>query len=181
MHLTRCPKVVVISYTMLHHLRKTMLEQEWALLIVDESHHVRCSKNKSEPNEVQILIYLWSEWIFVCGRRFSMSHKCVHIPRTSLEYILLELMLLSGHCTWHRQIGIETSMLSFLLTDKSSSRCGRKGQAHSSSVWDTFSVQVVTFTMEAKWNRCIPIQYSFWIKLILIICFNWIMLLNSIF
>uniref|UniRef100_A0A6N2MAP4 HNH domain-containing protein n=1 Tax=Salix viminalis TaxID=40686 RepID=A0A6N2MAP4_SALVM len=50
-HLTRCPKVVVISYTMLHHLRKAMLEQEWALLIVDESHHVRCSKNKSEPNE----------------------------------------------------------------------------------------------------------------------------------
>ncbi|KAJ6761440.1 DNA ANNEALING HELICASE AND ENDONUCLEASE ZRANB3 FAMILY MEMBER [Salix koriyanagi] len=39
-HLTRCPKVVVISYTMLHHLRKAMLEQEWALLIVDESHHV---------------------------------------------------------------------------------------------------------------------------------------------
>lgn len=38
-----------------------MLEQEWALLIVDESHHVRCSKNKSEPNEVRILIYLWSE------------------------------------------------------------------------------------------------------------------------
>lgn len=54
MHLTRCPKVVVISYTMLHHLRKTMLDQEWALLIVDESHHVRCSKNKSEPNEVII-------------------------------------------------------------------------------------------------------------------------------
>ncbi|KAJ6418407.1 hypothetical protein OIU84_001725 [Salix udensis] len=79
-HLTRCPKVVVISYTMLHHLRKAMLEQEWALLIVDESHHVRCSKNKSEPNE---------------------------------------------------------------LTDKSSSRCGRKGQAHSSSVWDTFFVQVI--------------------------------------
>ncbi|KAI9384481.1 hypothetical protein POPTR_012G067000v4 [Populus trichocarpa] len=56
MHLTRCPKVVVISYTMLHHLRKTMLEQEWALLIVDESHHVRCSKNKSEPNEIKAVL-----------------------------------------------------------------------------------------------------------------------------
>ncbi|KAI5569016.1 hypothetical protein BDE02_12G050900 [Populus trichocarpa] len=56
MHLTRCPKVVVISYTMLHHLRKTMLDQEWALLIVDESHHVRCSKNKSEPNEIKAVL-----------------------------------------------------------------------------------------------------------------------------
>ncbi|KAJ6387158.1 hypothetical protein OIU78_016967 [Salix suchowensis] len=55
-HLTRCPKVVVISYTMLHHLRKAMLEQEWALLIVDESHHVRCSKNKSEPNEIKAVL-----------------------------------------------------------------------------------------------------------------------------
>ncbi|KAJ6888504.1 hypothetical protein NC652_029548 [Populus alba x Populus x berolinensis] len=56
MHLTRCPKVVVISYTMLHHLRKTMLEQEWALMIVDESHHVRCSKNKSEANEIKAVL-----------------------------------------------------------------------------------------------------------------------------
>lgn len=33
-----------------------MLEQEWALLIVDESHHVRCSKNKSEPNEIKAVL-----------------------------------------------------------------------------------------------------------------------------
>lgn len=29
-----------------------MLEREWALLIVDESHHVRCTKKASEPGEV---------------------------------------------------------------------------------------------------------------------------------
>jgi hypothetical protein len=56
--LKRCPRVVVISYTMLHRLRKSMLEQEWAFLIVDESHHVRCSKKASESEEVQIVTYI---------------------------------------------------------------------------------------------------------------------------
>lgn len=51
-YLPRWPKVVVISYTMLQRLRKTMLEREWALLILDESHHVRCSKKNSESSEV---------------------------------------------------------------------------------------------------------------------------------
>ncbi|ESQ40715.1 hypothetical protein EUTSA_v10012481mg [Eutrema salsugineum] len=55
-YLPRWPKVVVISYTMLQHLRKTMLEREWALLILDESHHVRCSKKKSEPSEIQTVL-----------------------------------------------------------------------------------------------------------------------------
>lgn len=54
-HLTRLPRVVVISYTMLHRLRKSMIELDWALLIVDESHHVRCSKRTSEPEEVDIV------------------------------------------------------------------------------------------------------------------------------
>ena len=51
-HLTRCPRVVVISYTMLNRLQRSILGQEWALLIVDESHHVRCTKKSSEPGEV---------------------------------------------------------------------------------------------------------------------------------
>ncbi|KAM7475665.1 hypothetical protein LguiB_022908 [Lonicera macranthoides] len=50
-NLPRCPKVVVISYTMLHRLRKSLLELDWAVLIVDESHHVRCTKKPSEPGE----------------------------------------------------------------------------------------------------------------------------------
>ncbi|GFZ03537.1 SNF2 domain-containing protein [Actinidia rufa] len=50
-NLPRRPRVVVISYTMLHRLRKSILEQDWALLIVDESHHVRCTKKTSEPGE----------------------------------------------------------------------------------------------------------------------------------
>ncbi|KAK7411371.1 hypothetical protein VNO78_02804 [Psophocarpus tetragonolobus] len=54
-YLKRSPKVVVISYTMLHRLRKSMLEREWALLIVDESHHVRCTK-KTEPGEIQAVL-----------------------------------------------------------------------------------------------------------------------------
>ncbi|XP_057443109.1 uncharacterized protein LOC130734619 isoform X2 [Lotus japonicus] len=55
-HLKRCPRVVVISYTMLHRLRKSMLEREWALLIVDESHHVRCTQKASEPEEIKAVL-----------------------------------------------------------------------------------------------------------------------------
>ncbi|CAH8388090.1 unnamed protein product [Eruca vesicaria subsp. sativa] len=55
-YLPRWPKVVVISYTMLQRLRKTMLEREWALLILDESHHVRCSKKNSESSEIQSVL-----------------------------------------------------------------------------------------------------------------------------
>ncbi|KAL4633575.1 hypothetical protein ACB092_04G132100 [Castanea dentata] len=55
-HLKRCPRVVVISYKMLHHLRKSMLDREWALLIIDESHHVRCSKKASEPEEIKAVL-----------------------------------------------------------------------------------------------------------------------------
>ncbi|KAE9467233.1 hypothetical protein C3L33_00884, partial [Rhododendron williamsianum] len=68
-HLTRCPKVVVTSYTMLHRLRKSMLEREWAVLIVDESHHVRCTKKASEPGEVFGFSFLLSVEVvftFIC-------------------------------------------------------------------------------------------------------------------
>ncbi|KAJ0049423.1 hypothetical protein Pint_16189 [Pistacia integerrima] len=54
--LTRFPRVVVISYKMLHHLRRSMTEREWALLIIDESHHIRCSKRTSEPEEVKAVL-----------------------------------------------------------------------------------------------------------------------------
>ncbi|XP_076954030.1 uncharacterized protein LOC143628281 [Bidens hawaiensis] len=56
-NLARSPKVVVISYTMLHHLKKSILKQKWAVLIVDESHHVRCTKRKSsEAGETQAVL-----------------------------------------------------------------------------------------------------------------------------
>ncbi|KAK9090799.1 hypothetical protein Sjap_023976 [Stephania japonica] len=54
--LTRSPKVVVISYKMLHHLQKSMLALEWAVLIIDESHHVRCSKKMAEPEEIKAIL-----------------------------------------------------------------------------------------------------------------------------
>ncbi|MED6194350.1 hypothetical protein PIB30_027738 [Stylosanthes scabra] len=50
-HLTRFPRVVVISYTMLSRLKKNMIERDWALLIIDESHHVRCTKKAKESGE----------------------------------------------------------------------------------------------------------------------------------
>ncbi|BFG32841.1 hypothetical protein CerSpe_191140 [Prunus speciosa] len=55
-NLKRWPRVVVISYTMLHRLHKSMLDREWALLIVDESHHVRCTKKASEPREIKAVL-----------------------------------------------------------------------------------------------------------------------------
>ncbi|KAK6920937.1 HNH endonuclease [Dillenia turbinata] len=55
-YLTRSPKVVVISYTMLKHLQKSMIEREWALLIIDESHHLRSSKRFSEPGETKAVL-----------------------------------------------------------------------------------------------------------------------------
>uniref|UniRef100_A0A803M0X5 DNA annealing helicase and endonuclease ZRANB3 n=1 Tax=Chenopodium quinoa TaxID=63459 RepID=A0A803M0X5_CHEQI len=60
-HLKRCPKVVVISYTMLKHLRDSILKWEWSVMIVDESHHIRCSKKKSEPGEIQAVLDVASE------------------------------------------------------------------------------------------------------------------------
>ncbi|XVF11849.1 hypothetical protein REPUB_Repub08aG0062600 [Reevesia pubescens] len=57
-YLTKYPRVVVISYTMLKHLWKSMLDREWALLIVDESHHLRCSQKASESGEMQTVLDL---------------------------------------------------------------------------------------------------------------------------
>ncbi|XP_056175340.1 uncharacterized protein LOC115666019 isoform X4 [Syzygium oleosum] len=55
-HLQKWPKIVVISYKMLHHLRRSMLDQEWSLLIVDESHHIRASKKSAEPEEIRAVL-----------------------------------------------------------------------------------------------------------------------------
>lgn len=60
-YLNKYPRVVVISYTMLKHLRKSMLDHEWALLIVDESHHLRCSRKSTESAEVNT-----SSAYFIC-------------------------------------------------------------------------------------------------------------------
>ncbi|KAG8496693.1 hypothetical protein CXB51_007940 [Gossypium anomalum] len=57
-YLNKYPRVVVISYTMLKHLRKSMLEHEWALIIVDESHHLRCSRKSTESAEIQTVLDL---------------------------------------------------------------------------------------------------------------------------
>ncbi|PHT47685.1 hypothetical protein CQW23_11893 [Capsicum baccatum] len=54
--LPKCPRVVVTSYTMLRRLRKSMLEQEWATLVVDESHNLRCTKKTSENEEITAVL-----------------------------------------------------------------------------------------------------------------------------
>ena len=52
----KTPKVVVISYTMLKRLKKNMMKRKWAMLIVDESHNLRCTRNKVECEEVFICV-----------------------------------------------------------------------------------------------------------------------------
>ncbi|XP_042463394.1 DNA annealing helicase and endonuclease ZRANB3-like isoform X2 [Zingiber officinale] len=57
-YLERHPKVVVISYTMLSRLRKAMLERNWSVIIVDESHNIRCTKKQFESEETKSVLEL---------------------------------------------------------------------------------------------------------------------------
>ncbi|KAI5067216.1 hypothetical protein GOP47_0017744 [Adiantum capillus-veneris] len=52
----KTPRVVVISYTMLRRLRKDMMARKWALLIVDESHNLRCTRGKVECEETTTIL-----------------------------------------------------------------------------------------------------------------------------
>ncbi|KAG8079874.1 hypothetical protein GUJ93_ZPchr0007g4194 [Zizania palustris] len=52
------PKAVVISYQMLSRLKKSMMNRRWALMIIDESHNIRCTKKKHEKNETQAILEL---------------------------------------------------------------------------------------------------------------------------
>ena len=53
--LERDPKVVVISYNMLNRLQRSILEKRWEIMIIDESHNIRCTKKTSESGEVSWL------------------------------------------------------------------------------------------------------------------------------
>uniref|UniRef100_A0A453B5Z7 Helicase ATP-binding domain-containing protein n=1 Tax=Aegilops tauschii subsp. strangulata TaxID=200361 RepID=A0A453B5Z7_AEGTS len=55
-YLDFCPKVVVISYTMLSILRKSMINRRWALMIIDESHNIRCTKMKEENTQTKAVL-----------------------------------------------------------------------------------------------------------------------------
>lgn len=50
-----------------------MLEREWATLILDESHHLRCSKKRTEPKEVT--------WLFLS---FGKNDNCFLYYTSSL-------------------------------------------------------------------------------------------------
>lgn len=52
----KCPKFVVISYTMLSRLQKSMLVMRWGLMIVDESHNLRCTKRLTECEETKAVL-----------------------------------------------------------------------------------------------------------------------------
>ncbi|EYU23580.1 hypothetical protein MIMGU_mgv1a000528mg [Erythranthe guttata] len=56
--LAKRPRIVVISYTMLRRLQSSILEQEWVTLIVDESHHLHCTKKTSEKDELKAVLDL---------------------------------------------------------------------------------------------------------------------------
>lgn len=54
--LAKCPKIVVVSYTMLSRLQKSMLAMKWGLMIVDESHNLRCTKKMTECDETKAVL-----------------------------------------------------------------------------------------------------------------------------
>jgi hypothetical protein len=53
----RMRKVVVVSYTMMKHLRRSMVSLKWGMLIVDESHNLRCTQKKLPCEEVSLHIH----------------------------------------------------------------------------------------------------------------------------
>ena len=53
-YLSATPRAVIISYQMLSRLRESMANRTWALMIVDESHNIRCTETE-EKYEVLIL------------------------------------------------------------------------------------------------------------------------------
>ncbi|XP_057831961.2 uncharacterized protein LOC131042656 isoform X2 [Cryptomeria japonica] len=50
------PKIVVISYTMLSRLQKSMVNVKWGLVIIDESHNLRCTKKMIEREETKAVL-----------------------------------------------------------------------------------------------------------------------------
>ncbi|CAN6205974.1 unnamed protein product [Urochloa humidicola] len=59
-HLGATPRAVIISYQMLSRLRESMANRTWALMIVDESHNIRCTK-KEEKYETKAVLHLASK------------------------------------------------------------------------------------------------------------------------
>ncbi|XP_048500280.1 uncharacterized protein LOC104893980 isoform X3 [Beta vulgaris subsp. vulgaris] len=60
-HLKSHPKIVVISYTMLNRLQHSIRKLKWAIMIIDEAHHIRCSKKKMEPKEIRAVLDVASQ------------------------------------------------------------------------------------------------------------------------
>ncbi|KAJ3673121.1 hypothetical protein LUZ60_006495 [Juncus effusus] len=57
-YLEHCPKVVIISYRMLSRLKRSMIDKKWGLMIIDESHNIRCTKKKAESEETKTILEL---------------------------------------------------------------------------------------------------------------------------
>ncbi|KAK3127604.1 hypothetical protein QOZ80_7AG0575610 [Eleusine coracana subsp. coracana] len=49
------PKAVIISYNMLTRLQESMVKRSWAVMIVDESHNIRCTKTPEKHETTAVL------------------------------------------------------------------------------------------------------------------------------
>lgn len=87
--LERDPKVVVISYNMLNRLQQSMLEKRWEVMIIDESHNIRCTKKTSESGEVS--------WLQKALNFPILSHSCISIIFKFLKF--LKLCTLTTMCS----------------------------------------------------------------------------------
>ncbi|THU59325.1 hypothetical protein C4D60_Mb07t00970 [Musa balbisiana] len=110
-YLERHPKVVVVSYTMLNRLQKTMLERNWSLMIVDESHNVRCTKKQMESEETKSVLALAAKIkrIILLSGTPSLSRIKMKDETGSLSYKTLRhaaSAFYSKHCRDHRPYDI---------------------------------------------------------------------------
>ncbi|GJN32970.1 hypothetical protein PR202_gb21522 [Eleusine coracana subsp. coracana] len=49
------PKAVIISYNMLTRLQESMVKRSWAVMIIDESHNIRCTKTPEKHETTAVL------------------------------------------------------------------------------------------------------------------------------
>ncbi|WVZ66594.1 hypothetical protein U9M48_015789 [Paspalum notatum var. saurae] len=76
--LSATPRAVIISYQMLYRLRESMANRTWELMIVDESHNIRCTK---QPEKYEINM-LWPHMLGTDKFDYAKKYCLPHVARS---------------------------------------------------------------------------------------------------
>lgn len=132
-YLEHCPKVVIISYRMLSRLKKSMIDKNWAVMIIDESHNIRCTKKKTEKDEVHAGVIFLAFGLFIChvgpNLYYTSYSSSICWYFTYVDCLFLISLLIGA---------------SFSLVDKNNSWTGSNDQAYCFAFRHTFLVKVVS-------------------------------------